>query len=94
MNTKIEYMYRDTSNYKQYDEVIVAGQISWEEFSRYLDVNNCFDSEQIGLPNLAKKFKDYPTEDDHCYHELIAISPTTENAEMSLSISKLIKRYK
>lgn len=34
-NTKIEYMYRDASNYKQYGEVVVEEVISWKEFTNY-----------------------------------------------------------
>lgn len=71
-NTKISFLYRDGSNYKSYNSVIVAGTFTDDEINQILD---CLDSgdyfipEQIGFP--VERFGSI-TEDDHCWCELTA----------------------
>jgi len=42
MNTKLTYLYRDGSNYKQWDEVIVAGSLDRDAIIRCLWEGNFF----------------------------------------------------
>ncbi|MCR5165819.1 MAG: hypothetical protein K6C13_01170 [Oscillospiraceae bacterium] len=70
MNTKINYLYRDGSNYKQFNYAIVAGEFK-EEDLRYIESVMNFEffiPEQVGL-HLTRPDDDF-TEDDHCWAEL------------------------
>ena len=71
MNTEIVYLYRDASNYKKWNDVIVAGGMSESDLDfikKCLMVDNTFIPEQIGLPLLRPDAN--ITEDDHCFAEL------------------------
>ena len=51
--TKISYLYRDGSNYKVYNEVILAGRLTGEEKQTILDSlyeSNSFIPRAVGLP--------------------------------------------
>ncbi len=86
-NTQITYMYRDASNWKEFETVILAGEMSQEDIDLIigkLEDSNLFMPEQVGLPRLQLK---WPTlnEDDHVYHELtredfeiVDLPPTVE----------------
>lgn len=69
MNTKINYLYRDGSNYKVYNEVVVAGEITSEHLRRIADTlsdGEYFIPSVVGLPE--KKFETQ-TDDDHLWFE-------------------------
>jgi hypothetical protein len=71
-NTQITYMYRDASNWKQFETVVLAGAMSQEDIDLIiskLEDGDLFIPEQVGLPRLQFR---WPTlnEDDHVYHEL------------------------
>lgn len=71
-NTQIEYMYRDASNWKQFETVVLAGEMSEEDINLIignLEFGDLFMPEQVGLPRLQFR---WPTlnDDDHVYHEL------------------------
>ncbi len=71
MNTKIEYLYRDACNYKAWQEVILAGEITEEDKQKITDSLECvtdFIPEQVGLQVFRPWGK--ITEDDTCYCEL------------------------
>lgn len=70
MNTRISYLYRDASNYKQHNEVIVSGTFTEEQIDTIigcLDEGEYFIPRQIGFPEI--RFGEI-TEDDHCWFEL------------------------
>lgn len=68
-NTKIGYLYRDASNYKKWNEVVIRGSMSPEQIDTII---GCLDDElhfiprQVGLPE--DRF-DEITEDDHAWFE-------------------------
>lgn len=70
MNTKINYLYRDGSNYKQYNEAVLEGEFTSEDLKLIESVQDCelFIPEQVGLHLV--RIDDEITEDDHCYAEL------------------------
>ena len=73
MNTKIAYMYRDESNYKQHEEVILQGEITDAEkeiIMANLDGGEFFIPSQVGLDNIQHRMINFPSEDDHVWHEL------------------------
>lgn len=70
MNTYFGYLYRDASNYKNWNEVIIKGRLTpkqKEDIISTLNEGLWFIPEQVGLP--VERFSDV-TEDDHCWCEL------------------------
>lgn len=70
MNTRMEYLYRDASNYKSPNQVIVAGTITEEQkeaILQTLEDGTYFIPEQVGL-DLYRGWD--ITEDDHPFCEL------------------------
>lgn len=99
MNTKISYLYRDASNYKQSEEVIVLGEYTADEKSDIMDslddlTDGGFIPQQVGLPALQERMVDYPSEDDHCWHEIEEIELTNEEPTLQINIHELVKRFK
>ena len=73
MNTKIAYMYRDGSNYKQCDEVVFEGEITEVELRTILDNRDegqFFIPSQVGMEDLQPRMLSYPSDADHVWHEL------------------------
>lgn len=97
MNTKIEYRYRDASNYKDHYKAVVKGEITKEQYD---EIWNCLDDSddhfiaaQVGLP--ADGLRGYDVnEDDHCWYELCEITPTEEEPTQDMTIDELVKRFK
>lgn len=89
MNTKIEYLYRDASNWKQYDECIVSGSILLREIEPFLHCGQFFIPGELGLRNL------FPIpfgNDDHVWHEICSVEPTKEPPTVSLDAAELRDR--
>jgi len=85
MNTKIEYLYRDGSNYKTYEEVVLKGELTETQIAAvFASANNesgnpLFLPEQVGMESLLGNMGDGTiTEADHPWHELATITATTE----------------
>ena len=92
MNTKFNYLYRDASNYKKQNSVVVSGtDDSAEEKIRkaLLDEEN-FIPRQVGLPE--ERFNSV-TEDDHCWFELLYIEKTSAPPTIDLTIEQLIEQF-
>lgn len=103
MNTQIEYMYRDGSNYKQWDIIVLEGEITDNEKNQIknaLDTEQYFIPSQVGLKDLQERMGDcgtgYPTEDDHVWHELDIedISLVNDKPTETFDIHELVKRFK
>ena len=96
-NTKVSYLYRDGSNYKKANEVVVKGRMTQSMAGRIY--SSCdgeyFIPEQIGLP--AERF-DTITEDDTCFcefdmrmeHDFI---PTDEEPTVSMTTDELVRSF-
>ena len=70
MNTIIEYLYRDASNYKQWNKAVIRGELSSEQLERIearLFDGEFFVPRSVGLPE--QRITDYRTDDDHCWFE-------------------------
>ena len=79
MNTRVEYLYRDGSNYKQWGVVVFRGvcdaTLSRRLFET-LDHGEFFIANQVRLPELF--FTDRPLyADDHCWHEMAEVIATS-----------------
>jgi hypothetical protein len=73
MYTRVHYLYRDASNYKQYASVLLEGEISDEEealIEASLDGGETFVPTQIGWPHPGTTMIGFPGEDDHVHCEL------------------------
>lgn len=95
MNTRISYLYRDASNYKMPNEVIVAGFISEHQIDLIMDCLECreyFIPKQVGLPE--KRFGEW-TEDDHCWFELHkdGFTATGEEAGTEMTADEFVGRF-
>ena len=79
MNTRVEYLYRDGSNYKQWGAVVFRGECDGSLARRLfeaLDREEFFIAHQVRLPELF--FTDRPLyADDHCWHELAEVTSTS-----------------
>jgi hypothetical protein len=83
MNTRVEYLYRDGSNYKQWGAVVFRGDCD-ESLAGMLfaalDRGEFFIADQVRLPELF--FADRPLyADDHCWHEMGEVTTTSEAAD-------------
>lgn len=71
MNTRINYLYRDASNYKLYGSVIIPREITRQQIQEIMKYCLPFDGETrqfipelVGFPKLEF---DCPNEDDHFF---------------------------
>ena len=72
MNTKVNYLYRDASNYKTYNEAVLKGTLTENQVQRIynaLDSGLYFIPHQVGLDEDRGRGS-YYTDDDHCWFEL------------------------
>ncbi|WP_394969916.1 hypothetical protein [Candidatus Allofournierella merdipullorum] len=96
MNTLMSYLYRDASNYKVTNTVVLAGIITQEQIDEIAEALNAgcyFIPSQIGLPE--KRFDDY-TEDDHCWFELdpeTAFSETVQAPTINMTVAELVRKF-
>lgn len=95
MNTKIEYLYRDASNYKKINQVIVSGtfdEIQKESIQNCLSEGEYFIPRQVGFPEI--RF-DKLTEDDHYWFELSVenFSVTSLPAEIQMSVEDVVNAF-
>lgn len=94
MNTIVQYLYRDASNYKKWNEVIIQGELSGEQLKR---IEAClFDGEyftprSVGLPE--SRITDYRTDDDHCWFEWGIAELTEAPPTIDMSAEELVKRF-
>ena len=88
MNTQIEYLYRDASNYKAWNRCVIKGVLTEEQKKTIL--KSLYDREyfipkQVGLPE--EKFDSYDEDLDHPWFELGAYSFTKTHAEPTVDIT-------
>lgn len=77
-NTRMEYLYRDGSNWKSWGEVTFRGAPSPESLARLRKAFNSGDyfiAEQVRVRELF--FDSGPYAEDHCWHEFSQVESTT-----------------
>lgn len=94
MNTKIEYLYRDASNYKVWNEAVVKGEITKQQEDAVFAALRCdgdanFVPKEVGLPE--KRFDTW-TEDDVDVFELQGFEATNEEPTVEITIDELVAR--
>lgn len=96
-NTRINYLYRDGSNYKVHNSIVVSGQMTQEMIAACLDAcdeGEYFIPSQVNLPEA--KFE-VETEDDTPWFELNVndFEPTFQHPEDDrLTTEKLVEDFK
>ena len=107
MNTAVDYMYRDASNYKLRDRRVFPGEITAAErdaIIAHLDghvsveedwyLNGYFIPVQLGWEHLAADGEwNFPGEDDHPWHELTGIEPTGARPTEYETIHEFVTRF-
>lgn len=96
MNTLVYYLYRDGSNYKVHNEVVLKGEITPEQISAIaesLDSGENFIPSQVGLPE--RRFENW-TEDDGPWFELdpnTAFSCTEQESTVEMTVDELVAKF-
>lgn len=96
MNTLMRYLYRDASNYKVWNLVVLAGQISEEQKKRIfgcLEDGENFIPRQVGLPE--KRFETI-NEDDGPFFELdtaYAFEDTKEEPTVDITVDEMVEAF-
>lgn len=93
MNTSIEYLYRDASNYKVFQSAVVKGAITEEQEDRILQSLNeetYFIPHLVGLPE--KRFETW-TNDDHEWFEFEGVELTEADATVDITIDELVTGF-
>lgn len=95
MNTRISYLYRDASNYKMPNEVVVTGTVTECQIDIImgcLDEGEYFIPRMIGLPE--KRFDEF-TEDDHCWFELQreGFEVTMGEPNVDVTADELVRKF-
>jgi hypothetical protein len=89
MNTRVTYMYRDASNYKESKDVIFVGEVARDE-KLYLETTDEFIAAEVGLESLQPLLTSFPSEDDHVYHEVSSVEATDEAPTDSRTIQEFV----
>jgi len=105
MNTRIDYLYRDASNYKAYNSVVLSGKMSAEDaerISKCLCDGTYFIPRDVGLPEI--RVCGYRTDDDHCWFEweigvdkytgeAFGFELTEDKPTVGIRVSELVKNF-
>lgn len=99
-NTRIVYLYRDASNYKQGADLILAGALTAAQIARIweiCDAGGFFIAHDVGLPDLQYRWLDqgctFPTEDDHVWSELEILELTSDPPTVTLTADALFQSF-
>lgn len=90
MKTRVEYMYRDASNYKEFGEFVLDGDFAVAAVQDYLFDGEFFIPERVGVKSLVPAEK---TADDHYLHTLEAVSMVDDGPAL-MSAELFVARMK
>jgi hypothetical protein len=96
LNTKIEYLYRDASNYKAFPEkdIVVEGELTWSDFEPVLHMGEMFIPADLGLPELQSQLENYPNEDDHIWHQLLGLKENSDEPTVEVTAGEIKQRLR
>jgi hypothetical protein len=98
MNIKFCYLYRDASNYKQFNEIVFANpnQIPSDKIQAIIRsklIEECwFIAKDWNVPDLHFKEYSWDNDLDHEWHEFDCVEETTEAKTVHTSIDEFIER--
>jgi hypothetical protein len=76
--TAIVILYRDATDYTTWQTYILEGKLTLEQFTPYLEVDNRFIGQDVGIGNLMLGAREWPLgSDDHPSLELMEVRPAT-----------------
>lgn len=98
LNTRIEIMYRDASNYKERFDYVAEGALTLEQAKALidsLDVNGNFLPGLVGLgaASWSSDGDDAAYEDDHPFHEIDGIELTSRPADLEETAAELVAKF-
>lgn len=103
MYTVFPYYYRDASNFKEFDQFVVQGELSPEELAHIgakLESQEFFipgDLAPLGIAELQPRMASYPSDDDHVWHTLglgdISTTETVPEGTAVISKEALLKAF-
>jgi len=83
-NVRLNYLYRDGSNYKKWGEIVFfdADGLSIESATNSLRAlflpDGLFIAHQVRVPEVFLAAEDQLTSDDHCFHEFESAEATSD----------------
>lgn len=91
MNTRIDYLYRDGSNFKTVSAIVLAGDFTpamVAQIRASLDEGKFFIPGQVGLPDLQNRFSPalWDPDRDHPFHELGEIVQTDCDPSLDMTV--------
>lgn len=99
-NTRIEVMYRDADNYKEFKSFVLAGRLDVaqaEHIGRTLNDGEFFLPTQVGLPALMGEFSHgagWDEQSDHPWHTIAGVEFTDDRPSDGVpSISELMAKW-
>ena len=98
MNIKFSYLYRDGSNYKQYNQIVFANpnQIALEEIRTIIRsklIEECwFIATDWNVPDMHFKKYSWDNDLDHEWHEFDCVEETNEVKTVNTLIENFIGR--
>lgn len=94
------YQYRDASNYKAFEEVVLVGAATDAARSCIEGKLNCdglFVPEFVGLRPIQSKLDNFPSQDDHIWHEFVYLLPAVNKETRQYSpwgpLSQLVSNF-
>lgn len=97
MNTVIDYLYRDASNYKIWQSCIINGELTEDQKSDIVESlidQEYFIPEMVGLPGQTFADLGYRSyDDDPEYFEFVDFDTTENDAEVDITPFELVERF-
>lgn len=95
-NTHIDYLYRDSGNFKAFGQVVVVGQITFHEVKPFLDQERYFSPEMVGFPRLSIEGHPFDSDLDHDWCELEErdFKPTEEAPTLDVHARSLLELFR
>lgn len=98
MNIRLSYLYRDYSNYKNFNEVIFSNsanalfEVINSVIQKRLIEGQWFYASEWQLPDLH--FENWDIDDDHFLHEFVSLEETIELTTAQIDISDFLEIVK
>ena len=96
-NTKLWYMYRDAANYKVHTDVVLAGEMTPEQWEVILD--SCEDREYFAPAKVGLEARDFvaigyqPYDDDPELFEMVEYSHTDLKPTVQMTVEELVAKF-
>ena len=90
MNTRIDYLYRDSGNFKKYLSVVLTGEIAPDALNDYFHEGSFFIPSEVGLTDLQPNpFTTY----DHIWHEIEEVAFTNNPPTVLIQAANFLSDF-